>query len=98
VSVGNRHRQRRSDPKFTNNGKCFWQIGHEGKSQGSSDIENLNRPTQVVVYQKNQRGVRGGWVPNRRVIVFDADTGKFKAYVGSVWEPPDDSAPRHAFL
>jgi DNA-binding beta-propeller fold protein YncE len=80
--------------KFTNNGKFLLQIGHEGKSQGSSDIENLNRPTQVVVYQKTNEVFVADGYQNRRVIVFDADTGKFKRMWGAYGNRPDDSAPR----
>jgi DNA-binding beta-propeller fold protein YncE len=80
--------------KFTHDGKFLLQIGHAGKSKGSSDTENLNRPTQMVVYMKaNELFVSDGY-QNRRVIVFDADTGTFKRQWGAYGNVPDDSAPR----
>src|SRR5207253_179004 len=35
--------------KFTPEGKFLLQIGHQGKSGGSNDIENLGKPAKVVV-------------------------------------------------
>ena len=70
------------------------QIGHPGKSTGSSDTENLNEPTTVYVYPKtNEAFISDGYV-NRRVIVFDADTGAFKRLWGAYGNKPDDSVPR----
>ena len=80
--------------KFTKNGKFLMQIGHSGKSKGSLDTENLNHPTQVYVWPKtNEAFISDGYV-NRRVIVFDADTGKFKRMWGAYGNVPDDSAPK----
>ena len=61
--------------KFTKNGKFLLQIGHHGKTGGSSDTENLNRPAGIAVYPKaNEVFIADGY-GNRRVIVYDADTG-----------------------
>ena len=80
--------------KFTQDGKFLLQIGHSGKSKGSLDTENLNHPAQVKVWDKtNEVFIADGYV-NRRVIVFDADTGKFKRMWGAYGNKPDDSAPR----
>jgi len=38
--------------KFTNKGKFLLQIGHHGKTGGSNDTENLNRPAAIAVYAK----------------------------------------------
>lgn len=79
--------------KFTTNGKFILQIGHAGKSNGSNDTENLNRPTQMVVFRKrNELFVSDGY-QNRRVIVFDADTGAYNRHWGAYGNQPDDSAP-----
>jgi len=80
--------------KFSNKGKFLLQIGHAGKSQGSNDTENLNRPTQFVVYRKTNEVFVSDGYQNRRVIVFDADTGAFKRQWGAYGNKPDDSAPR----
>lgn len=80
--------------KFSNNGKFLLQIGQAGKSQGSIDHENLNRPAQVVVYPKTNEVFVADGYQNRRVIVFDAETGKFKRMWGAYGNQPDDLAPR----
>jgi len=80
--------------KCTKTGKFLLQIGHPGKSTGSLDTENLNEPAQVYVYPKtNEVFVADGYV-NRRVVVFDADTGAYKRMWGAYGRKPDDSAPR----
>lgn len=80
--------------KFSNTGRFLLQIGHAGKSKGSDDTENLNRPTQVSVYQKTNEVFVADGYENRRVIVFDADTGAYKRHWGAYGNKPDDSAPR----
>jgi DNA-binding beta-propeller fold protein YncE len=80
--------------KFTKAGKFQLQIGHPGSSAGSMDTENFNQPTKASVYQKtNEVFISDGYV-NRRVIVFDADTGAFKRLWGAYGKKPDDSAPQ----
>ena len=80
--------------KFSKTGKFLLQIGHSGKSKGSFDTENLNHPSQVAVWQKtNEVFISDGYV-NRRVAVFDNDTGKFKRMWGAYGKAPDDKAPR----
>jgi hypothetical protein len=78
--------------KFTKSGKFLLQIGHHGKSGGSNDTENLGRPAGVAVYA-NEVFVADGY-GNRRVIVFDADTGAYKRHWGAYGRKPDDSVPR----
>jgi hypothetical protein len=80
--------------KFTTDGKFLMQIGHASQSKGSLDTENLNHAAWPVYYAPaNELFVADGYV-NRRVIVFDADTGKFKRMWGAYGKAPDDSAPR----
>jgi DNA-binding beta-propeller fold protein YncE len=76
--------------KFTNKGKFLMQIGHSGKNKGSNDTENLGGPAGLFVYQKtNELFVADGYF-NRRVIVFDADTGAYKRHWGAYGKRPDD--------
>ena len=76
--------------KFTNKGKFLMQIGHAGKNRGSNDIENLGGPAGLFVYPKtNELFVADGYF-NHRVIVFDADTGKYKRHWGAYGKKPDD--------
>ena len=78
----------------TRNGKFLLQIGHHGKSGGNNDTENLNRPAGIVVYPKTNEVFVADGYNNRRVIVFDADTGAFKRMWGAYGNKPDDNAPR----
>jgi DNA-binding beta-propeller fold protein YncE len=80
--------------KFTRNGKFLLQIGHHGKTGGSNDTETLNRPAGIVVYPKTNEVFVADGYGNRRVIVFDADTGAYKRHWGAYGNKPDDSAPR----
>ena len=80
--------------KFTNNGKFLLQIGRSAQSKGSLDTENLNHPSQPVYWAAtNEMFISDGY-GNRRVIVVDADTGKFKRMWGAYGRPPDDSYSR----
>lgn len=80
--------------KFTRTGRFLLQIGHQGKSTGSHDTENLSRPAKMQVSPKtNELFVADGY-GNRRVVVFDADTGAYKRHWGAYGNKPDDNAPR----
>jgi len=77
--------------KFDRNGRFLLQIGHAGKSAGSNDPENFASPTKALYYAKtNEVFVSDGYI-NRRVAVFDADTGKYKRHWGAYGKRPDDS-------
>src|SRR5688572_14176097 len=79
--------------KFTKTGKFVMQIGRAGKSTGNADTRNLNQPADTFVYAKtNELFVADGY-GNRRVIVFDADTGAFKRMWGAFGNVPSDGAP-----
>jgi hypothetical protein len=79
--------------KFTQEGKFLMQIGHAGASKGSNDVENLRGPAKMWVDPKaNELYVADGY-GNKRVIVFDADTGKYKRHWGAYGHKPDDTDP-----
>jgi DNA-binding beta-propeller fold protein YncE len=79
--------------KFTKAGKFVMQIGRAGRSAGNADTRNLNQPADMFVYAKtNELFVADGY-GNRRVIVFDADTGAFKRMWGAFGNAPTDGAP-----
>jgi hypothetical protein len=79
--------------KFTQDGKFLMQIGKPRSSKGSNDIENLRRPAKTFVDPKtNELYVADGY-GNHRVIVFDADTGKYKRHWGAYGHKPDDTDP-----
>ena len=80
--------------KFTREGKFLLQIGRRGMSKGSLDTGNLNNAADMWVHPAtNEVFVADGYV-NRRVIVFDADTGAFKRMWGAYGDPPDDATPK----
>jgi len=80
--------------KFTASGELLMQIGHAGQSAGSNDTANFARPTDIYVNQvSNEAFVSDGYV-NRRVIVFDADTGAYKRHWGAFGSKPDDAVAR----
>ncbi len=77
--------------KFTQSGKFLMQIGKPFMSKGSNDTENLRLPAKTIVDPKtNELYVADGY-GNRRVIVFDAETGKYKRHWGAYGAKPDDT-------
>jgi NHL repeat len=80
--------------KFDYNGKFLLQIGGSQAKEccGNQDTENLGGGTGIAVWPAtNEVFVTDGYV-NRRVIVFDADTGKFKRMWGAYGHQPPVSA------
>ena len=80
--------------KFTRDGKFLLQVGKSGQSRGSLDVQNLNHPSQPVYWAKTNEVFVSDGYGNRRVIVFDADTGKFKRMWGAYGKAPDDNASK----
>ena len=79
--------------KFTKAGKFVMQIGHAKASKGNTDTENVHGAADAVVYPKtNELFVADGYF-NRRIIVFDADTGKYKRMFGAFGNVPTDPPP-----
>ena len=79
--------------KFTRDGKFVMQIGHKGQSKGNKDTQNVNQAADTFVYAPtNELFVADGY-GNRRVIVFDADTGAFKRMWGAFGNEPLDNVP-----
>ncbi|MBM3740759.1 MAG: hypothetical protein FJW39_33860 [Acidobacteria bacterium] len=77
--------------KFTQSGKFLMQIGKPNQGKGSNDPEHLKLPAKTLVDPKtNELYVADGY-GNRRVIVFDADTGKYKRHWGAYGNKPDDA-------
>ena len=77
--------------KFTQSGKFLMQIGKPNQSKGSNDTDNLRLPAKSLVDPKtNELYVADGY-GNRRVIVYDADTGKYKRHWGAYGNKPDDT-------
>ena len=82
--------------KFTQDGEFLLQIGMPGQSQGSNDTGNLRQPTTMTVDPVDNEVYVADGYGNRRVIVFDADTGEYKRHWGAYGNRPDDDAPYNA--
>jgi DNA-binding beta-propeller fold protein YncE len=77
--------------KFTKDGKFLMQFGHQGKNAGSNDNENFGRVAKIFVDRaSNEAYIADGYL-NKRVVVIDADSGKFKRYWGAYGNKPDDT-------
>jgi DNA-binding beta-propeller fold protein YncE len=76
--------------KFTLDGKFVLQIGRAGRSQGSNDTANLGSPADIFVDSAAREVYVADGYRNRRVIVFDSDTGAYKRHWGAYGERPSD--------
>jgi DNA-binding beta-propeller fold protein YncE len=87
-------RDRHQIIKFTQDGERVLTIGKLDETGGSDDPERLGRPADIEVDSAtNELFVVDGYT-NRRVIVFDAETGAYKRHWGAYGEPPDDAYQR----
>ena len=77
--------------EFTQSGKFLMQIGKPGQSKGSNDLENLKGPAKLYVDPKTDELYVADGYGNHRVIVFDANTGKYKRHWGAYGHKPDDT-------
>ena len=75
--------------KFTRDGTFVMRIGKK-EAESINDTQNLAGPTQMIVdADMNELFVADGY-RNRRVVVFDAETGAYKRHWGAYGnEPPD---------
>jgi len=77
--------------KFTMAGKLVLQIGKRGQSKGNTDTANVNKPADVFVDTRaNEVYVADGY-GGQRVVVFDANSGKFKRMWGAFGNPPPEA-------
>ena len=79
--------------KFTNKGKFIMQIGKRDGSTGNADTKNVRQAADVYVYPRTNEAFVADGYTNRRIIVFDADTGAFKRLWGGTGSTPMDAPP-----
>jgi DNA-binding beta-propeller fold protein YncE len=79
--------------KFTKDGRFVMQIGRKGASQGNSDTRNVNMAADTFVHSPTNELIVADGYGNRRIIVFDADTGAFKRMWGAFGNVPSDTVP-----
>jgi hypothetical protein len=82
--------------KYSKDGKLVLTIGKLGPSGGSNDTTLLGKPADIQVDDAaNEVYIADGY-GNRRVIVFDADTGAYKRHWGAYGhKPSDDKTPKY---
>jgi hypothetical protein len=80
--------------KFTRDGELVLTIGRENETAGSNDTELMGRPSDIYVApETNEVFVVDGYT-NRRVVVFDGETGAYLRHWGAYGERPDDEVRR----
>ena len=77
--------------KFSSSGEFLLQIGAAGMNTGSNDTENVGGPADLFVYAPTNEVFVADGYGNRRIIVFDADTGAYKRHWGAYGNRPDDA-------
>ena len=77
--------------KFTRAGKFLLQIGRAGKSEGSYSETTLDRPATVAVDSASNEVYVADGHGNRRVVVFDSETGAYKRHWGAYGEKPTEA-------
>jgi hypothetical protein len=75
--------------KFTRDGRHMLTIGTPGKMDGAESQTTLNRPS-AVAYDAAANEIFVADMGNKRVVVFDADAGKYKRHWAGSGSPFDD--------
>jgi DNA-binding beta-propeller fold protein YncE len=77
--------------KFSRTGQFLLQIGRAGKVEASDSKTGLNRPAAASVDSVANEVYVADGPGNRRVVVFDADSGAYKRHWGAYGNKPDDA-------
>jgi hypothetical protein len=76
--------------KFSRSGKFVLQVGGRNRSRGVKDTTSVHEAADCAFYQKSNEIFVADGYGNRRVIVFDGNTGKFRRMWGAFGKPPVD--------
>jgi len=76
--------------KFTRDGDLLMTIGEYDNNNGSNDPNLLGGPAGIWVDPADNEVFVADGYRNRRVIVFDGDTGEYLRHWGAYGETPDD--------
>ncbi len=76
--------------KFDREGGLLLTIGEEGVTQGSDAPDHLGRPSDVWVDPETNEAFVADGYGNRRIVVYDGDTGEYLRHWGAYGDPPDD--------
>ena len=77
--------------KFTQDGKFLMMVGKKGVPVDSNSNEHFGQVAKIFVDAKENEAYISDGYGNKRVVVIDADTGKFKRYWGAYGNKPDDT-------
>ncbi|MDE2710747.1 MAG: hypothetical protein F4Y71_03290 [Acidobacteria bacterium] len=76
--------------KFSGDGTFVMQIGQAGRTEGSNNTEFLGRPADMEVDpETNELYIADGYL-NKRIIVFNAETGDYLRHWGAYGNEPSD--------
>ena len=76
--------------KFTREGRHLLTIGRLDETGGSNDQTLMGRPAEIWVDPVDNEVFVADGYGNRRVIVFDGETGQYQRHWGAYGERPDD--------
>lgn len=76
--------------KFTRDGQHVLTIGRLDETGGSNDTTLMGRPAEIWVDPADNEVFVADGYGNRRVIVFDGETGRYLRHWGAYGEQPDD--------
>jgi DNA-binding beta-propeller fold protein YncE len=80
--------------KFTMDGKFVMQIGKAGQGNDSNATERLGSPADIAVDTIAKEVYAADGYANRRIVVFDSETGAYKRHWGAYGKKPsDDKTP-----
>ena len=77
--------------KFTSTGNFLLNIGTQGVHHGSNDVANLWKATEGSVHEADDEVYISDGYGNKRVIVYDAETGEYRRHWGAYGNEPDDT-------
>jgi DNA-binding beta-propeller fold protein YncE len=82
--------------KFTMEGRLKLQIGKSGQGNDSNSTERLGSPADVAVDIAAKEVFAADGYANRRVVVFDSETGAYRRHWGAYGNrPSDEKTPRY---
>ena len=76
--------------KFTMDGKFVLQIGKSGEGHDSNSTERLGSPADIAVDTAAKEVYAADGYANRRIVVFDSETGAYKRHWGAYGKKPSD--------
>jgi hypothetical protein len=81
--------------KFTPDGKFLAQFGKSGQDKGSNDKENVGLAAKIFIDEKAKEVYVADGYGNKRVLVIDMDTLKYKRHWGAYGHVPEDARLRY---